>query len=723
MKKFEKHLRNTFTKQQDQSDCGVACLLSIIKFHGGNSTIEKLRELSGTSKQGTTLLGLYQSANGLGLVAEGFEAELAHLKKLKEPCILHVLVEKDLEHYVVCYGYKNLRFIIGDPAKGIVYLTDNELSKIWLSKTLLTLFPNSEFVKVKIERKEKRIWFLNLIKEDYPILGISIFLGIVISVLGLATAIFSQKLIDDILPKYKIQNLIIGLVCLLLLLLVKAVLNYLRQHFLLQQTKDFNTRIASSFYEDLLSLPKSFFDHRKTGDMISRMNDTMRIQKSIVYITGSFFIDIIVVIISTVFLFIYSWHIAVIALISVPIMIILVMKYHQPIVSGQQDVMAAYAQNESNYVDTIQAIDTIKVGNKQSFFAKLTKIIYSYFQDKSFELGRKGNQFGLLTELFSTTIIIGVIAFASYLVLNKKLTIGELIALLTISGNLLPSITRLALTNLQIQEAKVALDRMYEFVSIKPEFVQTSKDELESLTFESLKVENVSFRFAGRKPILNSISLSLNKGEIIALLGESGCGKSTFLQILQKFYHQENGEISINDNNFDKVATPVWRNMIATVPQDIKIFNGTLLYNVILDDQINDVNSFHQFCVDYGFDKYFLELPQAYFTLVGEEGINLSGGQKQLVAIARALYKKPQVLILDEVTSAMDRNTENFILQLLEKIRESISVIIVTHKFYTAKIADRIYLIENGVSKNLGNPKQLMKKDNVYASNLLAQEL
>jgi ATP-binding cassette subfamily B protein len=163
--------------------------------------------------------------------------------------------------------------------------------------------------------------------------------------------------------------------------------------------------------------------------------------------------------------------------------------------------------------------------------------------------------------------------------------------------------------------------------------------------------------------------------------------------------------------------------MIATVPQDIKIFNGTLLYNVILDDQINDVNSFHQFCVDYGFDKYFLELPQAYFTLVGEEGINLSGGQKQLVAIARALYKKPQVLILDEVTSAMDRNTENFILQLLEKIRESISVIIVTHKFYTAKIADRIYLIENGVSKNLGNPKQLMKKDNVYASNLLAQEL
>jgi ATP-binding cassette subfamily B protein len=442
----------------------------------------------------------------------------------------------------------------------------------------------------------------------------------------------------------------------------------------------------------------------------------MRIQKSIVYITGSFFIDIIVVIISTVFLFIYSWHIAVIALISVPIMIILVMKYHQPIVSGQQDVMAAYAQNESNYVDTIQAIDTIKVGNKQSFFAKLTKIIYSYFQDKSFELGRKGNQFGLLTELFSTTIIIGVIAFASYLVLNKKLTIGELIALLTISGNLLPSITRLALTNLQIQEAKVALDRMYEFVSIKPEFVQTSKDELESLTFESLKVENVSFRFAGRKPILNSISLSLNKGEIIALLGESGCGKSTFLQILQKFYNQESGNIIFNGNNFDKVATPLWRNIIATVPQDIKIFSGTLLYNIILDDKIESLEDFHQFCANYGFDKYFSELPQAYFTIVGEEGINLSGGQKQLVAIARALYKKPQILILDEVTSSMDSNTENFILQLLLNIKHEISVILVTHKPSTAKIANRVYLIENGTSKNLGKPKVISSVDNIYVN-------
>ncbi|MDA9555154.1 peptidase domain-containing ABC transporter [Pelobium sp.] len=718
MKKFKKQIKRTFTKQQDQSDCGVACLLSIIKFHGGLFNLEKLRELSGTTKQGTTLLGLFQCSNSLGLKAEGFEAEIKHLKDLPEPCILHVRLEQNLEHYLVCYGISPTNeFIIGDPAKGIIYLTEEELDKIWLSKTLLTLKPTRSFVKIKNQNKEKLSWFLNLIKEDYPILGISIFLGIIISVLGLATAIFSQKLIDDILPKSKTQTLIIGLICLLLLLLVKAVLNYLRQHFLLQQTKDFNTRIASNFYDDLLSLPKSFFDHRKTGDMIARMNDTMRIQKSIVYITGSFFIDFIVVLISSIFLFIYSWEIAVIALTCIPIMVLVVYKYHQPIVRGQQQVMAAYAHNESNYVDTIQAIDTIKVANKESFFSRITKTVYVFFQEQSFNLGKKGNQFGLLTELFSTIIIISVIAYASFQVFQKQLTMGEMIALMTISSSLLPAITRLTLTNLQIQEARVALDRMYEFVSIKPEYNSNDVAQ-EAIVFHSLSIENISFRFPGRKSILNSISLTIDRGEIIALLGESGCGKSTFLQIIQKFYDFENGRICLNDKDFKEIAIPTWRNCIATVPQDIKIFSGTLLYNVILEDKIDDLEVFHKFCVANGFDKYFLELPQGYFTLIGEEGINLSGGQKQLVAIARALYKKPQFLILDEVTSAMDRNTENFILNLLKKLRDKITVLIVTHKFYTAKIADKIYLIENGVSKSLGDPEILMKEESIYTLKL-----
>ena len=203
---------NSMVLQQDQSDCGVACLMSIINYCGGNSSIENIRKLSGTNITGTTLLGLYQAAGSLGFKAEGCEADIAALYKHPSPVILHVLIEDKLEHYVVCYGTKlnekkELLFIIGDPAKGIVYLSEHELSLIWKSKICLTLEPNKQFVLTSDIKSKKRAWIIQLIKEDYPLLGIALLLGIVIAILGIIMSIFSQRLIDDILPKKNFLNL------------------------------------------------------------------------------------------------------------------------------------------------------------------------------------------------------------------------------------------------------------------------------------------------------------------------------------------------------------------------------------------------------------------------------------------------------------------------------------------------------------------------------------
>lgn len=718
MKKQLPFFYKTFTKQQDQSDCGVACLLSLIKFYGGEARLEGLRELSGTTTQGTTMLGLYQCANQTGFDVEGFEADLENLKQVKGPCILHVLIDNNLQHYVICYTFgPSGKFLIGDPAKGLLEMSDEELNAIWQSKTLLTLSPTEYFIKAKTIQHAKWSWFKNLLEEDYPVLIISIFIGIIIAVLGLSSAIFSQKLIDEILPKGNTDKLVIGLALLFLLLIIRSALNFLRQHFLLIQSRDFNTRITSNFYENLLNLPKSFFDHRKTGDMIARMNDTMRIQKSIAYIVGSFFIDLLVVTISAVYLFILSWQIACFALLSVPLMLLVVARFHKDIMNGQQLVMAAYAKTESNYVDTIQGIDTIKEANREPFFAKFTKSVYTFFQDKNFALGDTGNKFGLVTELVATVLIIGIIAASSFLVLGKQLTIGQMIAVLSIAGGLLPAVARLALTNLQIQEAKIAFDRMYEFVSIEPEYSTLKITETKPIEFKLLEVKHISFRFPGRKSVLKDISFIVKKGELIALLGESGCGKSTIIQLLQKFYQFESGKILVNSEDISALNTLLWRDVIATVPQEIKIFNTTVFENVTFGkDQSRD--AFYTFCTHFGFDKYFLDLPQGYNTLIGEEGINLSGGQKQLVAIARALYKKPQLLLLDEATSAMDRNTERFILDLLQNLKDELAVILVTHRIHTAKIADRIYIIDEGIIENSGNSATLLLSENLYSQSL-----
>lgn len=283
-----KHIQKTFTLQLDQTDCGVACLLSILRYHGGDATRERIRELSGTSIQGTSMLGLFQTAQALGFETEGLEAEGVHnLQEVAIPAILHVVMDGRLQHYVIYYGQENGTYTIGDPGKGIVTMTADELSSIWQSKALLILTPTAQFVNAAQSRQTQWQWFRELIREDVPLLSIAAGLGVAMAILGLSMAMFSQKLLDDILPQQNTEKLTLGLLLLTLLLLARSGVSYLRTFLLVRQSRQFNVRITDSFFRDLLQLPKSFFDTRKTGDLVARLNDTRRIQATISFLTGS----------------------------------------------------------------------------------------------------------------------------------------------------------------------------------------------------------------------------------------------------------------------------------------------------------------------------------------------------------------------------------------------------------------------------------------------------
>jgi len=290
-----KHIHKTHTLQLDESDCGVACLLSVIKFYNGDHTLEKLRELSGTTTQGTTMLGLYKVANELGFTAEGVRGEIQALKEHGEPVILHFQIVKNNDHYVVCYDYdKQKGFLIGDPDKGIYYLNEDELEKNWVSKNCLVLSPNENFITTKEAIKSQKKYFFDLLKEDYKLLVFSVVIGVFVAGLGMAMSIFSQKLIDDILPSHKINKLITGIILLAILLLSRVGFMILREFFLLQQSKDFNNRINNQFYSSLLHLPKPFFDTRKIGELVARLNDTGRIQSVIKMLASNLVIDVLV---------------------------------------------------------------------------------------------------------------------------------------------------------------------------------------------------------------------------------------------------------------------------------------------------------------------------------------------------------------------------------------------------------------------------------------------
>lgn len=713
----------TFTLQHDQSDCGVACLLSIIRFHGGEGSLEHLRKISGTSKQGNTLLGLMQAAQQFGIDAEGLEADgVANLIELKQPAILHVVIENKLHHYVVYYPTQAAKSLelsdavrIGDPAKGIMPLTAPDLDKIWQSKALLKLTPNSAFEKKSAQKSKKKKWIIDLVKDDFNILFISLLIGILISVQGISTAIFSQKLIDDILPKQNAQKLWVSLALVTSLLLVRSGLGFLRGIFMVRQGTDFNNRIIQRFYGNLLVLPKSFFDTRKIGALIARMNDTRRIQTVLSVVSGSIVIDLLVVLTSLGFVFGYSPTIGFILLGVLPVYFLILLYFNKPIVNTQKEVMAGYSMAESNFIDTMQGVAEIKMMNKEPFFEKINALVYGEFQKRIVALGKLNVKFGLVSEITGVFFMTSVFGIASWMVLSKQMQLGEMVALLGIAGGVIPSITRLVVSNIQIQEALVAFDRMFEFTSMPRESMIENTD---SVTIDEVAIRDVSFRFPGRNQILKNVSLQFKKGEMVALLGDSGGGKSTLMQLMQKFYLPESGSIKVNGTELQKIGTAVWRDQIAAVPQEVKIFNGNLLYNITLSDHLGDYQRAIQFCEEKGFGKYFQEFPQGYFTLLGEEGVNISGGQKQLVALTRALFRSPKLLLLDEATSAMDRNAENFILSILQKEKSKMAILIITHRVKPAYQSDRVFILENGTISTSGSPKELLTSQNFFSGSM-----
>ena len=564
-------LEKTHVLQQGQSDCGVACLKSILRYHGGDGRLERLRELSGTTVQGTTLLGLFQAAGQVGFDAEGLEAEaVENLRELTGPAILHVVMEGQRLHYVVFYGFEGDQLRLGDPARGLHTMNAAELDAIWVTKALLSLTPNAAFVRSDAERQKQRRWLLDLLRDDWPLLGLSAGLGAVLAGLGVSTALFSQKLVDNILPSRDEKRLWLGLSLLTALLLARAGVGFLRGLLLTRQAQDFNNRIADRFYGSLLRLPKPFFDGRSTGEFVARLHDTRRIQHTLGFLAGQVVIALLVSLVTAGVLLAYSVPIGLTALLSVPLFGGLAWRFGGRITQAQRELMGAYARTESHFVDAIQGIETIKAANREDFFGQLSRQVYGVFQARSYDLGRLGLRFSLRAEAGAALLVAGSIGWAAYLVLQKTLTLGELTAVLGLVGTLIPAVSSLALVNIQVQEARVAFDRMTEFAHTTHETMdeQPENAPMPWLPDElgTLEVRDLRFRFPGRSLLLDGVSLRLETGEMIALLGETGCGKSTLLQILQRFYAPESGEIRVNGQDWNQWPTAAWRSLVGVVP-------------------------------------------------------------------------------------------------------------------------------------------------------------
>ena len=691
------HIRRTFVRQHHQSWCGLACLASIIRYFGGDTPQEKLQAQSGTTLTGTTLLGLYQAANAAGLKAEGYEADVETLKEINSPAVLHLSFDDGLQHYVVCYGYSGGGFVIGDPAKGVDTMSETELESLWKSKSLLLVEKGEKFSNVSDATKRKIAWLKSLLKPDLPVLATVTVLSMAIATAGIALAVFSQKLIDKILPAKDTGKLWTGLVVLATLLAAKSGLSYLRTLLVVRQSRDFANRIVGGFYGLILYLPKSFYDGLKTGEITARLNDASRIQRTVNYVSGTLLIDILMVIACTALLFNYMTITGIIAIAAGATFALIFWKYGRKIVSGQRKVMVSYAAAESNFFDTVQGADVIKSNKREEFFTNYTKRIYSDFQSSVYDLGLLGNRVGIKIDLTGVAAIIAMIAVGSHAVLTDSLSLGAMVAVLSLASSAVSSSASLSGAYLTLQEAKVAYDRLYEFASMDREDAEDlaveAKPTVQNISV--LELQGVGFRFPGRPLLLNDLSFTVRKGELTAVLGEIGSGKSTLLQILQRFYEPESGKIYADGVEWKSFSTGDWRGLTGAMPQNVKLFNATLIENICLSNDEEDIKRCLAFCFETGAASHFNALPMGAFTRVGEDGVNLSGGQRQLVGLCRALYKNPPILLLDEPGNNMDKATLGFLRDLLEREKHRRICILVTHDESLVKIADRSFRLQS----------------------------
>jgi ATP-binding cassette subfamily B protein len=670
----------------------------ILRYYKGDINLEYLKEISGTTSKGTSFLGLMQASEKIGLVSEAYEAKLEDIKKIKNPYILHVELESGLQHYVTCFSYGKKGFVIGDPALGIKTYTEKELLEIWKSGYVLIVNKAKNNVILKPYKNESFKWVLEMMKEDTSFYISTIFLGIIIALLNMTTLVFTEKLLDVVLPSRDLSLLFKTVSIWFLLLVFVTGLNYIRSIILIKQAYRFNIRVFRFFFKRLLKMPKSFFDTKRQGDMIARMNDTQRIQQNIKTVIADSFIELCVVLIALIFLFSYSSKVALIILIAFPVLFMCSLLFNEIIKKLQSKMFGNYAQTESNYIDTISGIETIKVFNKEGrYFNKNTKV-YLSFQKAILNIVKQDINQNTLIDFCGTIISVSAISYAVLLAFNRIIEIGDMIAIISLIFMIIEAIKNLVQLNIEIFESKIAIERMFDFVKRSEQIETTFKEGYKTINdIFSIDLKEISFFYPGQDYLITNGSMKLKKGEITFLKGQSGSGKSTVSQLLLKFYKQNSGNIIINNEfQLDEIDTTVWRSYVSYVPQNIKIFNGDVLYNIVLDDTV-DENKVINFCEEkLKINPFFSKFKDSYWTILGEEGIKPSGGEKQIIALARALYKKPKILILDEATSSMDALTQKRIWELLNSIKEEMIIFFITHdEKLTINSKNNVYKVED----------------------------
>ncbi|MBS2209818.1 peptidase domain-containing ABC transporter [Carboxylicivirga mesophila] len=700
-------------KQRDITDCGAACLASIASHYKLKLPVSRIRQLAGTDKKGTNVLGLIKAAEKLGFTAKGVKGGIDALPKIPLPAIAHVIVKEVLQHYVVIYKVSATHVEYMDPGDGQMHkVMLAEFEKQWTG--VLVLFaPNDDFVS-RNEKVSNFRRFVFLLQPHKSMLLQALVGAILYTILGLSTSIYIQKITDYVLVDGNTKLLNLLSVGMLVILLFQIFIGAAKTILMLRTGQLIDARLILGYYKHLLRLPQRFFDTMRVGEIISRINDAVKIRAFINDTAVSLLVNVFIVLFSFGLMFIYSWKLALIMAVVIPLYALTYFITNRLNKKQERKVMEHAAELESQLVESLNSVRTIKQFGLEDFTNVKTEVRFITLLKTVYKSGLNSIFSGNSSEFLSRVFTIILLWVGSYFVIDQSITPGELLSFYAIIGYFTSPAAGLIGMNKTVQNALIAADRLFEIMDLERES-EENKIDLRKELLGDINFENVSFSYGTRVDVFEDFSLTIPKGRLTAIIGESGSGKTTLAALIQKLYPLNKGSISIGQHNINYFSNDSLRQLVASVPQKLDLFAGNVVENIAVGEFNPDMERVLEVCNQLGILKFIEGLPNGFNTYLGENGASLSGGQKQRLAIARALYRHPEVLILDEATSSLDSESESHVQAAIDVLKQQgKTIVVIAHRLSTVMNADKIVVLEGGRLMEEGTHYQLFEQKGKY---------
>lgn len=680
------------------AECGLACLAMVSSYYGFKTDLNDLRKRFPTSLKGATLGGLMLAANRLNLASRPLRLELEEIKDLNRPAILHW----DLNHFVVLVGFKGNKAVIHDPARGRVVVDQEQLSNHFTG-VALELYPTPGFVRDDVRTSMKLTDFWTRITGFKAAIAQVLFLSLALQLFALGGPFYMQLVVDEALISNDRNLLTVIAIGFLILALLEVTTATLRSWVILTFSSLMSIQMANNLFSHLIRLPMSYFITRHIGDTVSRFQSLQKIKD--MFTTGfvEAFIDGFMSLILLTLLFIYSPKLALVVLGFVVAFLLLRLALFRPFKNLSEEAIIAQANEQSNFMETIRGMQSVKLFGKEVDRQTLWQNRYAELINTGIQLGKFHIGFNTAKMLLASVENIFVIYMGALLVMESQsaFTVGMLFAFVSYKRQFTAKAETLIERIIEFKMLSLHLQRIADIAKTRTEkYLENHSLDDHSMS-GAIQISQLDYRYSDEDPLIfKNLNLVIPSGQSVAIVGPSGEGKTTLLKIMLGLLEPNQGAVKvssdkdlINFTDIRQVGLAQYRRQTAAVMQDDQLLSGTIADNIAFFDSEPNQDWVIECAKMACLHDEIMKMPMDYNSLVGDMGTTLSGGQKQRLLIARALYRKPKILFLDEATSHLDVENEININNNLKDL--SITRIIIAHRQATIDMAERIVWLKN----------------------------